>query len=260
MISLSNVFRSFNTISTEGQAREIAIRSLVVPKVEEEVEVELTLDIVLAERDRLLKAAHHEIEQEKAEIDRLRQTAVEDISSMQVAWQDEKAVLQQQAYEEGFQVGFEEGHSKVLGDMASALQMANEATEQSRKNALQYLDSQERVILELGMLTAERIMGQTLQDDEESYLSVVKRALKEAREMKEIRLYVSLEHFELVSDNRAELAAIFPPDIPFLIFANDEFESTECYIETNHGRIVVSIDEQLNELRERLVEIMESGD
>ena len=36
--------------------------------------------------------------------------------------------------------------------------------------------------------------------------------------------------------------------------------ATECYIETNHGRIVVSIDEQLNELREKLVEIMESGD
>ncbi|MEK5039551.1 flagellar assembly protein FliH [Sporosarcina sp. FSL K6-3457] len=257
---MSNVFRSFNTISTEGQAREITIRSLAVPlEVDSEV-VELTQADIHAERDRLLKAAHHEIEQGKAEIEQLRQTAVEDISSMQVAWQDEKAVLQQQAYEEGFQVGFEEGHSKVLGDMASALQMANEATEQSRKNAQQYLDSQERVILELGMLTAERIMGQTLQDDEESYLSVVKRALKEAREMKEIKLYVSLDHFELVSDNRTELAAIFPPDVPFLIFANDEFESTECYIETNHGRIVVSIDEQLNELRERLVEIMEGGD
>ena len=110
------------------------------------------------------------------------------------------------------------------------------------------------------MLSAERIIGQTLQDDEEIYLSVVKRALKETREMKEIKLYVSLDYFELVSDNRSELASIFPPNVPFLIFANDDFESTECYIETNHGRIVVSIDEQLNELREKLIGIMESGD
>ena len=72
------------------------------------------------------------------------------------------------------------------------------------------LMSQERVILELAMRTAERIIGQTLEDDEESYLSVVKRALKEAREMKEIKLYVSLDYFELVSDNRSELASIFP--------------------------------------------------
>jgi len=64
----------------------------------------------------------------------------------------------------------------------------------------------------------------------------------------------------MISANRAELAALFPPDVPFLIFANDDFETTECYIETNHGRIVVSMDEQLNELRERLLEIMESGE
>ncbi|WP_318615423.1 flagellar assembly protein FliH [Sporosarcina sp. YIM B06819] len=256
---MSNVFRSFNTISEEGQSREITIRNLTLPQ-DTNAPEELTLEVVLAERERLMKKAQQEIEQEKAVIEQLRQTAMEDISAMQVAWQDEKAILQQQAYDEGFQVGFEEGHNKVMADMASAIQIANETTAQSQKNAQQYLDSQERVILELGIRTAERILGQTLQDDEESYVSVVKRALKEAREMKEIKLYVSLDYFELVSDNRAELAAIFPPDVPFLIFANDEFEPTQCYIETNHGRIVVSIDEQLNELRERLVEIMESGD
>lgn len=259
MISLSNVFRAYNTIVEDGETREISIRNLAIPQ-EVESQVELSLDVVLAERDRLLAEANQEVKQEKAEIEQLRQTAAEDISSMQAAWQDEKIVLQQQAYDEGFQVGYEEGHNKVLADMANAIQVANNATDQSNKNAQQYLVNQERVILELAMRVAERIIGQTLQDEEESYLSVVKRALKEAREMKEIKLYVSLDYFELVSDNRAELAAIFPPDVPFLIFANDEFESSQCYIETNHGRIVVSIDEQLNELRERLVEIMESGD
>ena len=33
---------------------------------------------------------------------------------MQAAWENEKTVLQQQAYEEGFQVGYEEGHNKVI--------------------------------------------------------------------------------------------------------------------------------------------------
>ena len=199
-------------------------------------------------------------EQEKAEIEQLRQTATEDISIDASSLENEKTVLQQQAYEEGFQVGYEEGHNKSLSDMATSVRNANETTELSHENARQYLISQERIILDIAMLSAERIIGQTLKDDEEVYLSVVKRALKETREMKEIKLYVSLDYFELVSDNRSELSSIFPPNVPFLIFANDDFESTECYIETNHGRIVVSIDEQLNELREKLIGIMESGD
>ena len=66
----------------------------------------------------------------------MRQTATEDIASMQAAWQDEKTVLQQQAYDEGFQVGYEEGRNKVLiryGRLHSVT--ANETTELSYENA-----------------------------------------------------------------------------------------------------------------------------
>jgi flagellar assembly protein FliH len=259
MTSLSNVFRSFNTKLEDGEMKEISIRSLTVSQ-DTSTKVELSLDAVLGERDRLLKEASKANEFEKASIEQLRQTAAEDILSMQTAWQNEKIELQQQAYEEGFQVGYEEGHNKSLSDIAASTQTANRATELSDVNARQYLDSQERVILDLAMLSAERIIGQSLVDDKEKYLSVIRRALKETREMKEIKLYVSLDYFELVSENRSELASIFPPNVPFLIFANEDFESTDCYIETNHGRIVVSIDEQLNELREKLIEILESGD
>ena len=45
------------------------------------------------------------MEQEKASIEQMRQIASEDIASMQAAWQDEKPVLQQQAYDEGFPSG-----------------------------------------------------------------------------------------------------------------------------------------------------------
>ncbi|MEK5071130.1 flagellar assembly protein FliH [Sporosarcina sp. FSL K6-1508] len=259
MTSLSNVFRSLNTILENGETKEISIRSLSVSQ-EVNKEASLSLDSVLAERDRLLKETKTINEQEKAAIEQLRQTATEEISVMQAAWQNEKTILQQQAYDEGFQIGYEEGHNKSLSDMTTSITASNETTELSIQNARQYLESQERVILDLAMLSAERIIGEILQDDEEVYLSVVKRALKETREMKEIKLYVSLDYFQLVSDNRTELASIFPPNVPFLIFVNEEFETTECYIETNHGRIVVSIDDQLNELREKLIGIMESGD
>ena len=259
MTSLSNVFRSLNTILENGETKEISIRSLSVSQ-EVNNEASLSLDSVLAERDRLLKETKTINEQEKAAIEQLRQTATEEISVMQAAWQNEKTILQQQAYDEGFQIGYEEGHNKSLSDMTTSITASNETTELSIQNARQYLESQERVILDLAMLSAERIIGQILQDDEEVYLSVVKRALKETRERKEIKLYVSLDYFQLVSDHRTELASIFPPNVPFLIFVNEEFETTECYIETNHGRIVVSIDDQLNELREKLIGIMESGD
>lgn len=257
MTSLSKIFRSQSI--DENDKRKISIRNFN-PIVEGVVKKELTLPEVLAERTRLINDAHQMIAIEKGVLENLRQTASEDIAAMQTAWEDEKVQLQQQAYDEGFQIGHEEGRNKALSDMAGATQLANDTTAQSYENAIRYQESQERVILELAMRSAERIIGEVIAEDEAKFLSVIQRALKEAREMKEIKIYVSAEHFKLVSNNQSELASIFPPDVPFLLFVNEDFESNECYIETNHGRIVVSIDEQLNELRDQLIEIMESGD
>lgn len=217
-------------------------------------------EVLFAERDRLLNDAKTQIAMERSAVEQMRQTAQEDIAAMQAAWEQEKATLQQQAYDEGFQVGYEEGRNKSISDMSESIKVANEITVQSRENALKYLVEQERIILEIAMKTAERILGKTLEEDEDAFLSIVKRGLKEAREMKEVKLYVSISHFELVSSNRGELASIFPPDVPFLIFANEDFDTNECIIETNQGSIVVSVDEQLNELKEKLVELLESGD
>jgi flagellar assembly protein FliH len=76
--------------------------------------------------------------------------------------------------------------------------------------------------------------------------------------MKEVKLYVSSRYHKFISDQMDELSALFPPDVPFLLFVNEDLSDTECYIESNHGRVVVSIDEQLMELRNQLVELLES--
>lgn len=254
-ILLSNIFRSQGITSS----KQITIRNLnkTIP---EEVTESPSMESIVAERNLMLTMAQRTIDEEKRSLEEMRKVTTEDIGAMQKAWVDEKVELQQQAYEEGFQMGFGEGREKALSDMASSIQLANEVTEKSYVNATQYQESQERVILELAMTAATRILGKKIEDNEEQFLAIVRRALKEVREMAEIKIYVSIQYYKLVSDNRAELASIFPPDVPFLIFANEEFESTECYIETNHGRIVVTVDDQLNELREQLIEILGSGD
>ena len=258
MTSLSNLFRPLETKSEEVKLRKIGIRNLT--PMEQNFKRNITIEDVISERNLLLEEAEEKIRQEKNSIDDMRNQTVEDITAMRSEWGNEKKVLQQQAYDEGFQSGFGEGRDKAHSDMAASVQLANDATSKSLENATQYQASQERVILELAMKIASRIIGEALEVDQEKFISVIRRALKEVREMKEIKLYVSIDNYKLVSDNRGELASIFPPEVPFLIFANDDFDSTECYIETNHGRIVVGIDEQLHYLREQLIEVMESGD
>lgn len=219
----------------------------------------LSLELILKEREYMIQEAEQHIAAEKAELAHVVERNKQYIEEQLKAWEEQKLSYQQAAYEEGFSQGFEEGRSKAQAEMEQALRTANETVEIAQENAADYIKHQEQVILELAIRSAERILGTKLEDNEELFLSIVKRGLKEAREMKEIKLYVSPAYYTLVSSNREELASIFPVDVPFMIFVDEDMNNaTDCYIETNHGKIIVSMDEQLQELRLKLVDILDS--
>ena len=266
MTSLSRIIRSSYAKQLEDDKKvEIQLKNLFTQQFsgdecDEPEEEAITKEDIYAERDRILVEAHREIEEQKVEFEKYRNEQLEMIEQLKQLWEEEKLVLEQQAYDTGFQQGYEEGIKKANADMAESLKTANEVIETSKQNAAAYIEEQERVILELSLTAAERIIGATLDRNDELFVSIVKRGLKEAREMKEIKIYVSPQYHNVVSNNRAELVEMFPTDVPLLIFVNEDLSSTECYIETNHGRIVVSIDEQLNELRLKLNELLNSKD
>lgn len=260
---MSKIIRSISAKQNENKKVKIEIRDIFTQQFDAEEHSEQfsyteAKEQLLKEKNDLLTEAKKQIEQEKEQFERYRNEELEKIEQLKQMWEEEKLILSQQAYEEGFQQGYEEGIAKAKADMEQSIKRANETIENAKVNAAKYIEEQEKVILDIALKSAERIIGKALQLDNEVFLSIVKRGLKEAREMKEIKLYVSPTYHKLITDNRDELAELFPTDVPFLIFVNDDMENEECYIETNHGRIVVSIDEQLHELRVKLNEILNS--
>lgn len=265
MTSLSRIIRSYKDVPVEKKAH-IPIRTFEREPIEKDEEFVETIDIhaqrqaMQKERENMLRKVEVEISEIRSQTEHMRQIALEDIHTMRKAWDEEKVQLEKQAYDEGYEAGYNQGLQEAHAAWKEKIEEANRIVERAAADGVKYREEQEFVILHMAMQAAERILNITLERDEEVYLDVVKRALKEAREMKEIKLYVSPKYYEVVSRSREELVEIFPSDIPFLIFANDDFEDEECYIETNHGRIVVTIDEQLKVLKEQLIEILESGD
>ena len=261
MTSLSRIIRSSSTVQQEEKQVKIQLRNLFKVDFDGEQDSQeptVTMDEIYAERDRVLASAAEEIEFQKQELERYRQEQLEMIEQLKKMWEEEKLVLEQNAYEQGFQQGYEEGVQKAHVEMQESLTIANQVIEDSRIMAQNYIEEQEQVILELALTASERIIGAALERDDEIFLSIVKRGLKEAREMKEIKIYVSPTYHQLISQQRSEFVEMFPTDVPLLVFVDEELNPAECYIETNHGRIVVSIDEQLSELRLKLNEILDS--
>lgn len=232
-----------------------------VPEIDDDEtsETQISLEDLLVERDRMLAEARATLQMEREAFEQDKQLHFQEIEQLKLSWEEERPIRVQEAYDEGFGQGYEDGNNKATEAMAASLKTANDVIVQAQENARKYIEDQEAVILELGLTAAERILGTSLERNDELFISIVKRGLKEAREMKEIKIYVSPAFHALITANRDELAEMFPTDVPFMIFVDEDLENdTDCFIETNHGRIVVSIDEQLNELRLKLSEILES--
>lgn len=262
---MSRIIRSKNAQpGKENEVVEIKLQNFFEPidytEPEEIIDdmPQLTFEDIQQERQIMLQQATNEIERQKQQFEQFRNEQLEVIDALKQTWEEEKLILQQEAYDAGFAQGYEDGIQKANGDMQAALQAANETMSNAQKNAAAYVEAQEAVLLELALTAAERIVNIQLDRHDETFVSIIERGLKEAREMKEIKVYVSPHYHKLVTEHQAELAEMFPPTIQFLIFVNEDLQNTESYIETNHGRIVVSVDEQLKELRRQLYELIES--
>ena len=260
MTSLSKIFRAHQVTINEQPIRKIPLRTLYAKNAESIEQNNGAYEDSLHQRELQLQERFQRLLQREQELKESIEVAQKEIEQLKDDWENERERLKEEAYREGYEYGTDQGHQDALEQMQHSIQLANEITSQSKINSDQYLASQERVILELSVAIAEKIIGEELKQTEETYLSVIRRAIKEARETDEIKLYIAPKYFELVSTHREELETLFPPDVPFLIFANEDFTDEECYIETNHGRIEVTIDTQLKELKKQLVAALESGD
>src|SRR5699024_10634229 len=120
-----------------------------------------------------------------------RQQVEQEIEEKRERWKEEKKQLEAEAFEQGYDAGFGEGERKALEQWRATLAEANDIVERAKEQGDRYVEEQERTILELALVSAERIIQRELSRDETVYTDVVKRALKEARESKEIKLYVS---------------------------------------------------------------------
>jgi flagellar assembly protein FliH len=264
MTSLSRIIRGVQAQQLEKHTIEIQLRNMFTPEPivplesEEEKESQLTLEEVLQERNRLLEEARLQIEAERAQFEVFQQSQLASVEQLKAVWEEEKIQLEQQAYDEAFSKGFEEGMQKATAQMIESIKVTNEIMDLARLNAEKYMLEQEQVILDLAIKCTEKIIGYELEAKDETFVSIIRRALKEVRELQNIKVYISYEYYPLVSNYRDELAELFPPDVQFLIFVNEDLQDEQCYIETNHGRVIVSLDEQLQELRAKLSEILES--
>ncbi|MFD0049308.1 flagellar assembly protein FliH [Actinomycetes bacterium NPDC127524] len=256
MILLSRIIKSYHAAAEKAGNKTIKIREFSSFSHAEE-DMDDPLDAAHAHTHAAEKARHEAEEILNGARSRANELIQEAQAQKEFWEQTEKQQYIQQAFDQGYQEGLESGRQRGYGEMSQSIEFAKTVVEASKKDYQQHIESSEKIILELGISVAEKIIGKAMETDSEYFFSAVKKAIKNAREYRDIQLHVHPAHYEFILSRKEELLSIFPKETDFYVYPDHDLNEGSCIIESQNGRIDASIDTQLEVIKQKLADMLE---
>lgn len=155
-------------------------------------------------------------------------------------------------YDEGYKRGYEEGREKAEELIREALEIKDYYN--SRKN--QILKDAEKDLIELVITIYEKVLNQKVKEDEEYIISLVLNGIEELEIKDKLTIITSKEDYEVLKNNENVILAKASLIDSIEIKVNSEMQKGDCILETSKGNIDVSLNSQLEEIRDFLYTIL----
>lgn len=253
MISLSRLIKS--RFTNDQEKKEIKIQTINLFAAEEENSEEIGQEFSYRAAQ-LIESAQHQAEEMIGSAQNQLAEIRQQIEEEQALWNEQRELLIEEAKREGYAEGMEIGRTEALAEHQGLIDHAKGIIERSEKDYIEKIESSEETILQLSVKIAEKIILSQLSEDPVIFVNIVKQVLKEVKEYENIKIHVHPLNYELVLNQKNELMSILTSETDLYIYANDEVEENGCYIESPYGRIDASIDTQLFELKQQLIELL----
>ncbi|GGE65571.1 flagellar assembly protein FliH [Priestia taiwanensis] len=251
---MSRIIKSYQVLDESNDQYCIQLNNIRLTSGEkhdvDEVEHHEKRILLLEEKERQAIQQKHDFEQYVSEMNM-------QLAQEREQWLQEKEMLIRQAKDEGYAVGIEEGREYGHSEYHDLLKEAHNIVEQSREEYNRHLDSSDKTILKIGLKVAERILDSMLTDMPEQFMPLVKKAVKEVQEHQDVHIRIHPEKYPLLLSFKEELCELLQRDVDMYIYPDEELQVNDCIIDSSFGRIDASIDTQLAEMKEKLLELME---
>lgn len=231
VIAIKPIEKNEGTDEEKGQAEEL------LEKQKQLEELETAIDVAKKKKTEIVKSTE------------------EEISSLRATWEEEKQVIENEAYQKGYKNGFTKGEEDGYRSYQEKLAKANEIMETARNTHDRLVMTSEETIVELGIKSAEKILNKKLQEEPSTFLSLVQRVMGEVKELPEISLYINPDQYELVHSQAEELERLLAKPAKLAIYINEDLDPFSCTIESPFGKLDGGLDSQLTELRGKLLAI-----
>lgn len=169
---------------------------------------------------------------------------------------DEIEEKKQQAYNEGFDKGYEEGEKKAQDEIASIKKEAEDTLNSIKQEKEEAIKSFEPEIINFVIETTQNILTKSFEFNPQIISLLIKKGLLCIKEIKDLKIYVSEQQYDYVCENKQKILNIDTEKNNIEIIKDTSIKNTDCLIETNLGTIKCGVDEQLSSIKEALYYIL----
>lgn len=180
----------------------------------------------------------------------------QDIENEKNNWMTEKQQWIDQANTEGYEQGFQHGKTEAISEFEHHISEAKQVVELAKKEHDKKVNSSMETIMSISIKVAEKIIGHEMEKDTSVYMKFIQTALIELKEKDDIRIYVNPKQYPFVIQNKHLLQNIINSQYELLIFPDNELAEDGCWIDSSAGRMEVSVQTQLSEIKSKLLQLV----
>ncbi|WP_219836658.1 FliH/SctL family protein [Paenibacillus sp. R14(2021)] len=260
---MSKLYKSSHVISVEDLKRlEWYNKYVQKPSPDEEVP-EGPSEETISLRDQILDDAEHFAKQRIQETGEQIETMYGDANAQIDQWwldrrlQDEELI--EQARQEGFALGYQEGRTQAEAEVRSRWEVmlteAKSILDSAYETKEQIIQEAEPFVVALSAAIAEKIINKQLTISPDWSLDIIRKSLERRREQGVITLCVSPRQLGFVQAAREELSLVIDSQAELQIVPDVSVKEFGCVIRSSFGSIDARIDTQLAEIKRELIQL-----
>ena len=201
-----------------------------------------TKELILQERQ-----AEAEAEVQQYDNDTLVQ-AKQEAEAMIAKAKAEEQAIRDNAYNEGFQKGEQEGRVAIENEYRILLEDAQNIIQAIEHEKREALEEEEEAMLEFIFKIAKKIIVKDLSFDKEPLLDLLRKSINYLDFKQEILVSLPSESAKALNDFKAEFTAEFPDLESLTITADQSLDNGDLIVESKKQRLDLRLDAQMETL------------
>ncbi|MFP4362316.1 MAG: flagellar assembly protein FliH [Spirochaetia bacterium] len=195
-------------------------------------------------------------QQAEDEANRIRLEAEAEAEQMKQKAQARVQEIEKEAHEKGFSQGREEGFEAGKGEAERLVERVHVVLSKAIEKRNEIIEQSETQLINLVLLIAKKVIKVISENQKNVVINNVIQALRKLKSRGDVVIRVNLADVDLTNEHMQDFMRMVEDVKSITILEDSSVDRGGCIIETDFGQIDARISSQLNEIEEKIIELM----